>query len=546
MSSPSSAGSLDALLDQCRLLSLAVAATPIAVFVTDERGGLLLLQGRLAESVDGQTFFQRPDVAGLVRQALSGESVKALITVGRTPVEVIMAPAQPGATAAGVTGILTDATERERDIADLRSKLSRSPITGLRNRAAMITEIDAATQDLGPAGTLCVVVVLIDRFDQVLESFGFASGSAILREVAQRLYAVDVPGVEIGSLELGKFTLFARVGPDGLPRFVHQIEAMFLDPVAVERDSILIRPVIGAAIYPGHGDHGELLIQNAERAARAAGERGEVHRVHVAPAIHPRRNFAVLSELRSALNGHALHLEYQPLINLHTLEVDSVEALARWDHAAMGRIHPDEFIPIAERSGLITDLTHFVIDRAASQGREWQGAGQTVRIAVNVAPEDLRRPDFGPRLEAALTSRSVPLTTFTIEVTERTDLGLISDATLLQLQRLVSQGLEISIDDFGTGFSNIGSLHQLPCTQIKLDRSFVSDVNKSEHSQRIVRAMIQLGHSLARTVVAEGVETPEQWDTLRALGCDLAQGYYIARPMPSDEVNPFLQRATWR
>ncbi|TAJ20087.1 MAG: GGDEF domain-containing protein [Dehalococcoidia bacterium] len=554
MSPLSDTGALDGL-DQCRLLSMAVAATPVALFVTDQHGRLLLFQGQITEALDRQVFFRRPDVVALIERALSGEPVKALLTAGPASFEIIMAPNPPAATdpgdggfegVTGVSGILTDATERERTVTALHSKLSRSPITGLRNRAAMTAEIDAATQSLEPGGSLCVVVVLIDRFDHVLESFGFASGSAILREVAQRLYGIDVTDVEIGSLELGKFTLFARLAPDRLTHFVRQIEAMFVKPVAVDRDSILIRPVMGVAIYPDHGDDGEMLIQKAERAARTAGERGELHRIHVAPAVPPRRNFAVLSELRSALTVGALHLEYQPLINLHTLEVDSVEALARWDHAVMGRIQPDEFIPIAEHSGMITDLTHFVIGRAALQGRAWHGVGHDMRVAVNVAPEDLRRPDFGQRLESALARQSVPFSAFTIEVTERTDLGRMSGATLLQLQGLVRQGLEISIDDFGTGFSNIGSLHQLPCTQIKIDRSFVAGVNTDERSERIVSAMIQFGHSLGRTVVAEGIETPEQWDTLRALGCDLAQGYFIARPMPFEEVHPFLERASWR
>ncbi len=527
------------------LLARAVRESRIAAFALDEDGHPLAFQGLLAHAVGADTFFRRADVVAAVHDMFHGAAGPKVIPLGPLKVELaVQRSTSPGARA---SGILIDVTGRERRMAELRGELSRSPITGLRNRSAMTADLDATIEMAASArGAVCTIVILIDRFDQVLESFGFANASATLREVAQRLYAIDAPGVEIGSLELGKFVVFAGIGASGLPDLIADVEAAFQHPVAAESDRILIRPVIGAAVYPEHGEHAEMLIQNAERAARAAGGRGEGHGVHVASNVHPRRNFALLSELRAALGEQSLRLEYQPLIDLRSLEVDSVEALVRWDHPLMGRIAPDEFIPIAERSGMIGEVTQFVLDQAARQAGLWDKVGVAPRIAVNVAPEDLRHPEFAARLDSALRQTGLPLSTFTVEVTERTDLGLLTGTALQQLTTLVDRGLEIAIDDFGTGFSNIGSLHQLPCAQIKIDRSFVSQVAEGEHGQRVVGAMIQLGHSLDRVVVAEGVETLEQWHILRNMGCDLVQGYYISPPMVPRDLPEFLARAPWR
>src|SRR5581483_4775105 len=249
----------------------------------------------------------------------------------------------------------------------------------------------------------------------------------------------------------------------------------------------------------------------------------------------------LVSELRRAIEQRELTLYYQPKAALDSGTVKSVEALLRWKHPERGLVGPDEFIPLAQQTGLIKPLTLYVLDEALSQCHEWQRAGLNLGVAVNLSVRNLLDTDFPNQVRRLLQKREVDPGLLQLEITEST---MLSDPvrTKRVLDKLASMGIALSIDDFGTGYSSLSYLSQLPVNEIKIDRSFVMNMAESDNDAVIVRSTIDLGRNLGLEVVAEGVETEQAWDQLSELGCTLAQGYYLSRPVPAAELTQWLLR----
>lgn len=251
-----------------------------------------------------------------------------------------------------------------------------------------------------------------------------------------------------------------------------------------------------------------------------------------------------MGDLRQAINDDQLAVHYQPKIDLATMRLGRVEALVRWNHPTMGQIAPDRFIPLAEQTGLITPLTRWVLETALRQVAAWRQGGLDLGVAVNLSMRALHDPTLPETVDWLLRRHAVTPTDLTLEVTESSLMADPATASSV-LEKLQELGCHISIDDFGTGYSSLAYIKHLPVNEIKIDKSFVLGMGTDDRDRAIVRSVSDLGHNLGLRVVAEGVETAESLDTLRALGCDVVQGYFVSRPLPAGELEAWLRTTPW-
>jgi EAL domain-containing protein (putative c-di-GMP-specific phosphodiesterase class I) len=298
---------------------------------------------------------------------------------------------------------------------------------------------------------------------------------------------------------------------------------------------------VGIAVYPEHGGDAAQLLQHADVAMYAAKHAHAGFMVYD-PAVdqHSPRRLALLGGLRRALEADQLLLDYQPKADLRSGQVIGVEALVRWRHPDHGLLGPGEFIPLAERTGLIHPLTRWVLDAALDQVAEWARADYQLSVAVNVSTRCLLDPGLPDRVAERLAARQLPAGSLVLEVTESAVMADPARA-LDVLGRLHALGIGLALDDFGTGYSSMAYLKTLPVDELKVDRSFVGQMATSPSDAMIVRSTIELGHNLGLRVVAEGVETQETWEQLLALGCDVAQGYLLGRPMAAADLARWLR-----
>jgi EAL domain-containing protein (putative c-di-GMP-specific phosphodiesterase class I) len=272
-------------------------------------------------------------------------------------------------------------------------------------------------------------------------------------------------------------------------------------------------------------------------AAKRSQSRYRIYSAELDPQSQKR--IALASELRQALGANEFVLHYQPQVDCSSGAVVAVEALVRWNHPQRGLVPPGDFIPFAEQSGLIVEITPLVVRETLRQARDWRAAGIDLRVSVNVAMRNLRDPAFLAQIEELVAASGVPAATLTLEITEGT-IMLEAERTLDLLQRFRKMGIGISIDDFGTGYSSLAYLGRLPVDEIKIDKSFVMALS-DPGNRAIVDAVIQLGHAFGLRVVAEGVKDASTWETIRARPCDLAQGFFMSPPIPADAFVPWLR-----
>jgi diguanylate cyclase len=319
-----------------------------------------------------------------------------------------------------------------------------------------------------------------------------------------------------------------------------RVRDALVEPFQLEDVLLELEASIGIALYPDHGDDVEQIMRRADVAMYLAKEQ------HTGVEVYdPARDrnstdrLGLLAALRRALDAGELDLHYQPKVAVGDREVVGMEALLRWNHPTRGFIPPDEFIPLAETSGLMHRLTEFVINTALAQVAQWRAQGLPVAVAVNVSARDLYGTELARTVSEALARHRVPAALLKLELTERTLMAEHTRVvdTLIALEAL---DVELSLDDFGTGYSSMFMLKRLPVSELKVDRSFVSKLAEAGEDASIVRSIIELAHALGLQAVAEGVETVEVWDQLRSLGCDTAQGWFVARPMPSPAATQWL------
>jgi EAL domain-containing protein (putative c-di-GMP-specific phosphodiesterase class I) len=311
-------------------------------------------------------------------------------------------------------------------------------------------------------------------------------------------------------------------------------------PFVIDRQKFECGGSIGIALYPEHGQDVATLMRRADVAMYAAKRSGSGYTVYSAERDEANAMRLVMTgELRRAIDGDQLLLHYQPKINLKTGKAQEVEALIRWQHPDRGFIPPDGFIPLAEETGLVKPLTAWLLSQTVRQHRLWKDTGYDIRISVNFSAKTLHDPELVESVLALVERTGVEPSSIQIEITESA-LMLNPERALTTLSQLHTAGIWTSIDDFGTGYSSLGYLKQLPVDEIKIDKSFVLDMASSRDDASIVRSVVTLGHNLGLQVVAEGVENKRTLDMLADMGCDLAQGFFLSRPLPAFEIGEWL------
>jgi diguanylate cyclase (GGDEF)-like protein len=457
------------------------------------------------------------------------------------------AAAGVGMLALGVFLLLVLGYQRQliRQAAASHHQALHDPLTGLPNRELFADRVGqairTADRQLRPAALL---LLDLDRFKDVNDTLGHHHGDRLLGKVATRLTRA-LRGVDtVARLGGDEFAvLLPDVGADGAPAVADKLRAALHRPLTLDGVGLDLDASIGIAVYPDHGGDAAELLQHADVAMYAAKQTHAGFVVyHPAVDQHSPRRLALLGGLRRALERDELVLHYQPKADLHSGQVRGAEALVRWQHPAHGLLGPGEFIPLAERTGLIHPLTRWVLDTALRQAAEWRRAGHRLSIAVNISTRSLLDRDFPEQVAERLAAFKVPPGSLVLEVTES---AVMADPALALdvLGRLHALGVGLAVDDFGTGYSSMAYLKALPVDELKVDRSFVGHMTTSNSDAVIVRSTIDLGHNLGLHVVAEGVENRATWEQLAALGCDTAQGYHLGRPMPAAELEHWLQQA---
>ncbi len=417
-------------------------------------------------------------------------------------------------------------------------------LTGLPNRMLFRDRIEHALQNAQRTGTRVAVLMMdLDRFKEVNDALGHVNGDHLLKQIGPRLRealrASDTVA-RLGGDEFG--VLIPDLTQPWLAGDVaDRIAASLERPFDVEGLAIDVEPSIGIVLYPDHGTDADSLLQRADVAMYVA--KG----AHLPWELYEEERdendagrLALMADLHRAIAEDELVVHYQPKADLRGGRVRSVEALVRWQHPEHGLIPPDEFIPLAQHTGIIRPLTLHVIDTALGQCREWDNEGISVAVAVNLAMRNLLDSQLPETILRMLHRWELPPDRLVLEITEST---IMADPTraLAVLRRLSELGIRLAIDDFGTGYSSLGYLKQLPLDELKIDKSFVISMSSDENDAAIVRSTIDLGRNLGLEVVAEGVETDEIWRRLRGLGCDVAQGYFLSRPQPAADVTVWLR-----
>jgi diguanylate cyclase (GGDEF)-like protein len=433
--------------------------------------------------------------------------------------------------------------------AEIRKLAYWDRLTGLPNRArfreAVQREIDSqgAVSEMGK-GNLAVVMLDIDRFKLVNDLLGYSFGDQLLTAVAKRLTQQDLrTGDMVARLGGDEFAvmLVNSDGPSAMA-VAQRIAKSFELPLAFDDQTVDLSASIGIACWPAHADDADTLLSRAEVAMYAAKSKTTVMQLYD-PALDSSsaQTLSLLSELRHAVDHGELRLFLQPKLALADARVVAAEALVRWQHPQRGLVPPLEFIPFAEQTGFVRQLTLWMFEEAARLWRGLQSDGTPVRIAINLSTRDLLDLDFPARLDAILVRHDVQADAFCLEITES---AIMDDPQRAEstLNRLSERGFKLSIDDFGTGYSSLAYLKRLPVDELKIDKSFVMNMEKDDDDAKIVRSTIDLAHNLGLTVVAEGVENQLIWNKLRELACDEAQGYFMSKPLPASEFMGWCAR----
>lgn len=449
----------------------------------------------------------------------------------------------------GVThyvAVLNDITETRRYQDELARRANYDTLTALPNRNLLSDRAERTMVRAKRYGHgMAMVFIDLDNFRVINDSLGHAVGDNVLRLVGERLGSclreVDTVA-HIGGDEF-VLVLGEQESEKIISSQLQRVMNVFAKPLAMGEREFFMTASVGIASFPGDGDKIETLLQNAEIAMYRAKDLGrdtfQFYKTEMTASIHER--LALESWLRRALERQELLLHYQPQLDLRTNKIFGAEALIRWQHPKMGLVPPVKFIPLAEQTGIIVPIGEWVLRTACAQNKAWQKAGlPPITVAVNISARQFREKGLVDSIAKILSDTGLDPRYLELEVTEGVIMHDVEEVIAV-LQRLEALGVTLSVDDFGTGYSSLNYLKRFPVDRLKIDQSFVRDVTSDPDSAAIARAVINLGHDLNMRVIAEGVETREQLEFLRAHQCDEKQGYLFSRPVPASEFEKLLR-----
>jgi len=458
-------------------------------------------------------------------------------------------------------GVIQDVTRLKRAEEEIRLLAFYDGLTGLANRMLFRDRLEQTIAAARRDNKIFALLYLdLDHFKRVNDTLGHHIGDLLLKNVAETLKQNIRRGDTATRLGTDSTdSMIARLGGDEFTILLPDIRDTESAAIVARRlieaipaiyncdgHDVSVTTSIGISVFPEDGESADVLLKNADSAMYQAKDSGRNNYHFYEESLNRAviERFSIEKNMRKALDKGEFILYYQPQIDLATREIVGVEALIRWLHPQKGMIAPDDFIQIAEESDLIIDINKWVLQTACRQGDTWKKAGlPPARIAVNLSGYKFAKQDIIENIEAALRIGSVDTHCLEVEITENV-LMQDTDETISTLKQMKALGITMTLDDFGTGYSSLSYLTSFPFDAIKIDRSFVTECTRQPDNRIIIRAIIAMGHSLEKRVVAEGIETEEQFELIQGYGCDEAQGYYFSPPVPPDEVADLLARGT--
>ncbi len=437
---------------------------------------------------------------------------------------------------------MRDISERRKQDAQLEYMATHDRLTGLMNRTQLTIRMDIAAANNTP---FLLFYLELDRFQPINEVLGHSIGDQVLVKVGEQLALMSNNSEQVAYIGGSTFA-FLCLNPKGSINALDMARSLYScleAPLELKQFSIDTEVSIGITCHPGHGNNAVDLLRYAQIAMHSARRRQIMFAIYDDEMeFYQLEHLSLASELRHAIEADELVVYYQPKVDINNKQIIGVEALVRWQHPKKGLMRPDLFIPLAEDTGIIYPFTAWLINEVSHQIRQWQDSGTDLLVAINLAPRNLLEADLPEKLNQAIIRWDIKPSNLMIEITER---GLMTEPrrAMTTLHRIHEIGIGISIDDFGTGYSSLAYLKDLPVDELKIDKVFVDAMEHDTRSLTIVQMIIQMAHFLGLEVIAEGVESEGDWRRLELLGCDRAQGYYMGRPMPTDELERWLLQA---
>lgn len=435
-----------------------------------------------------------------------------------------------GQLASAINHMSVGISDRESKIVELANMDS---LTKLPNRNLFLNRLEQAIRVANLSEShLTVMIMDLDRFKEVNDILGHHVGDLLLQDVASRLQmAVDGECDIVARLGGDEFAMILTVDDDAVTAIANKLLSVFDKSILLEGQEIIINASIGFTHYPQHGDDVNSLLSNADIAMYAAKENNSGYVIYDASlAWQTQEHLSLMAELRHAVTNNELTIYYQPKLDLATGKISQAEALIRWIHPERGFVQPDNFIPFAEHTGFIVFITQWVVENVMRQQQEWRKMGIMLNISINISARDLLIPKLPEFFAKLMKTYEVPSKCLLLEITESSIMANPQSALSI-LNELSNMGLSLSVDDFGTGYSSLSYLKKLPVSELKIDRSFVFQMEKDNNDVAIVRSTIDLAHNMGLKVVAEGVENKVVCDMLADMGCDFVQGYFIGKPV---------------
>jgi diguanylate cyclase (GGDEF)-like protein/PAS domain S-box-containing protein len=448
---------------------------------------------------------------------------------------------------------VSDAWELERELRELAAKREHEamhdPLTGLANRRLLSVRLDhALAKAHAQERELTVMLIDLNRFKELNDTLGHAAGDQLLREIRPRLIEATSGAELVARIGGDEFAVILAPGRGAADaeRIAERLRVALEEPFDVQGLTLRVGASVGIAVYPEQADSADTLLQRADVAMYSAKKHGVGHELYDAAYDgHSRQRLALIGELPAAIASGQLVVHYQPKYDLQDGTIRGVEALVRWQHPVHGLLGPDKFVALAEHAGVMRALTHAVLDEALAQCASWRAEGIDLCVAVNLSAPNLLDDGFPLNVRSLLAKWQVPVASLQLEITET----IVSNdrASMIDvLRQLRGLGVTLSLDDFGVGSSSLSFLRHLPVHELKIDQSFIFDLDADDHNAAVVRTIIDLAHNLDMRVVAEGIETEAIRDRLAGYGCDEGQGFLLGRPMPASQLTAVVRDVVGR